>query len=81
MLCKKCYVPPMRIGWDKDGNEIFRPAKQGRVFVDRIFSEKKHIELFCMQCGARWMLDKEKNVFANWLLSQEVAHATAVTLS
>lgn len=53
----------------------------GRVFVDRIFSEKKHVELFCIMCGKRWMLDKEKSGFASWLLTNEQAHATAVTVS
>lgn len=53
----------------------------GRVFVDRIFSERKHVELFCIICGKRWMLDKEKNGFAAWLLQVETAHANAVTVS
>lgn len=53
----------------------------GRVCVDRIFSEKKHLELFCMLCGKRWMLDKEKNVFASWLLKAEQSHANAVALT
>ncbi len=54
---------------------------KGRVFVDRIFSEKKHVELACIVCGKRWMLDKEKNRFAAWLLKQEQAHANAVTVT
>lgn len=53
----------------------------GRVFVDRVFSERNHIELFCMTCGKRWMIDKEKNRFARWLVEREAAHATATTLS
>lgn len=53
----------------------------GRVFVDRAFSEKKHIELFCISCGCRWMLDKEKNRFGAWLmkLEQGLRDAVAVT--
>ncbi len=53
----------------------------GRVFVDRIFSEKSHIELFCILCGKRWMLDKEKSRFAAVLLKQETEHAHAVSAS
>lgn len=53
----------------------------GRVFVDRAFSEKKHIELFCIMCGARWMLDKEKNGFAGWLMKLETALRNAVAVS
>lgn len=53
----------------------------GRVFVDRMFQgskknksenqESNHIELFCVLCGKRWMLDKTRNVFAGWLAKQE----------
>jgi len=46
----------------------------GRVFIDRVFSERRHIELFCIQCGSRWMLDK-KNKFAAWLWEMEKRHA------
>lgn len=53
----------------------------GKVFVDRIFSEKRHLELFCIMCGKRWMLDKEKSRFAAWLLNQEIAHANAAAVS
>lgn len=80
MYCNKCYVPPMKIGVDSDGREILRPARQGRVFVDRIFSERKHVELFCINCGYRWMLDKTKNVFAAWIVKVETVHAHAVTV-
>jgi hypothetical protein len=47
----------------------------GRVFIDRVFSEKRHVELFCIICGKRWMLDKEKSRFATWLLSKEIGRA------
>jgi hypothetical protein len=53
----------------------------GRVFVDRVFSEKKHIEVACILCGKRGMADKEKNPFAAWLLKKEVEHANAITMS
>lgn len=55
----------------------------GRVFVDRMFQgskknksqnqESNHIELFCIMCGKRWMLDKTKNRFAECLARQEKA--------
>lgn len=53
----------------------------GRVFVDRVYSEKKHVELFCIICGNRWMLDKTKSKVAAWLWKLETAHAHAVTAS
>lgn len=44
---------------------------RGTVFVDRAFSEKQHVELACLRCGKRWMLNKEKGVFAQWLMKKE----------
>jgi hypothetical protein len=52
----------------------------GRVFVDRVFSEKKHVELFCIECGNRWMLDKEKNIFAGWLWTIETLYTNAAVV-
>lgn len=43
----------------------------GRVFIDRVFSQKLHIELFCIACGKRWMLNKETNALGRWLDLQE----------
>lgn len=51
------------------------------MFIDRVFSEKKHIEVACILCGVRKMADKEKNAFAAWLLKKEVEHANAITMS
>jgi hypothetical protein len=50
----------------------------GRVFIDRIFSDKKHLELYCIICGKRWMLSKEKSKVAQWLMRLEQAHENAV---
>ncbi len=54
---------------------------QGRVLIDRTFSEKKHLELACIMCGTRWMLDKEKSKFAAWLLTHEQNRASAAAVS
>ncbi|AXH68766.1 hypothetical protein SEA_COMRADE_51 [Streptomyces phage Comrade] len=51
----------------------------GRVMFDRVFSDKGHVELFCIICGKRWMLDKTKNRFAAWLWKKEQSHATAAS--
>jgi len=61
----------------------------GRVMVDRMFqggtkkkaSEKNHIELFCMLCGKRWMLNKTKNRLAAWLTEQEAILANEYAIS
>jgi hypothetical protein len=46
---------------------------KGKVFVDRVFSERDHLETFCINCGKRdmyhppsrfqdikWLADREK---------------------
>ena len=43
----------------------------GRAFIDRVFSQKMRVELFCLMCGKRWIIKKDGNVFAEWLINQE----------
>lgn len=31
----------------------------GRVFLDRVYSNYGHIELFCIRCGKRWEAHKD----------------------
>jgi hypothetical protein len=40
---------------------------QGRVFIDRVFSQKLHVELFCIMCGKRWMINKDTSPLGRWL--------------
>lgn len=40
---------------------------KGRVFVDRVFSQKLHVELFCILCGKRWMINKDTSALGRWL--------------
>jgi len=42
----------------------------GRVFVDRVYSQKLRIELYCILCGQRWMIRKETR-FGQWLTKVE----------
>jgi len=44
----------------------------GRVFVDRVFSQKLHMELFCVMCGKRWMINKETSALGKWLDAKDV---------
>jgi hypothetical protein len=53
----------------------------GRVFVDRVFSQKLHIELFCVMCGKRWMINKETNRLAKWLDLMDHLHAKNFSIS
>ena len=50
----------------------------GRVFIDRLLSEKQHIDMACIMCGKRWMLNKEKNRLAAWLYRQEQMRENAI---
>ena len=47
---------------------------KGRVFVDRVFSQKLHIELFCIMCGKRWMVNKDRSPLGRWLEQKEFEH-------
>jgi DNA-directed RNA polymerase subunit RPC12/RpoP len=53
----------------------------GRVFIDRVFSQKLHMELFCIMCGKRWMINKETNRFAKWLEARDSLHAKSFSIS
>ena len=45
----------------------------GRVLVDRVFTEETHIELFCMMCGKRWSFSypQHRGAFAAWVWKAE----------
>lgn len=47
---------------------------KGRVFIDRVFSQKMHIELYCISCGKRWMINKEMSAFGRWINKKENEH-------
>jgi len=54
---------------------------KGRVFVDRVFSQKLHVELFCILCGRRWMINKDTNRFGRWLEERDKAYAKNFSIS
>lgn len=43
----------------------------GRVFVDRVFSQKMRVELFCLMCGKRWIIKKDEGALGQWLSEKE----------
>jgi DNA-directed RNA polymerase subunit RPC12/RpoP len=53
----------------------------GRVFVDRVFSQMLHMELFCIMCGKRWMINKESSRFGKWLEEKETRNRKAYSIS
>lgn len=46
------------------------PKCSGRLFLDRVFSDNKNFELYCVICGARDFVDKESE-FGTWLAKAE----------
>jgi len=47
----------------------------GRVFIDRVFSQKLRIELYCIACGKRWIIKKDGSKFGRWLEKKEKLRA------
>ncbi len=54
---------------------------QGRVFVDRVFSQKLHVELFCIMCGKRWMINKDTSALGKWLEQVEKNKLRSLAIS
>lgn len=54
---------------------------KGRVFVDRVFSQKLHVELFCMMCGKRWMINKDTSALGKWLEQSEKTKEKELAIS
>ena len=44
----------------------------GKVCIDRVYSQKLRIELFCIMCGKRWMIKRE-SALGLWLSKTEEA--------
>ena len=53
----------------------------GRVFIDRVFSQKLHMELFCVMCGKRWMVNKETSALGKWLERKEMLYEKDFSIS
>jgi NAD-dependent SIR2 family protein deacetylase len=54
---------------------------KGRVFIDRVFSQMMHTELYCIMCGKRWMINKEMSAFGKWLDQREEAYRKNLSIS
>lgn len=54
---------------------------KGRVFVDRVFSQKLHVELFCIMCGKRWMINKDTSLLGRWLEKAEKEKLKSLAIS
>ena len=53
----------------------------GRVFLDRVFSQKLHMELFCVMCGKRWMINKDTSKRGKWLEQLEKTKEKSLAIS
>lgn len=52
----------------------------GRVFLDRTFSDNKNYELFCLLCGDRRFVSKASEL-GQWLETKEKARMSAKVLA
>lgn len=52
----------------------------GRVFLDRVFSDNKNFETYCVMCGDRKFISKESGLGA-WLAKKEQQRMFARSLS
>jgi predicted nucleic acid-binding Zn-ribbon protein len=49
----------------------------GRLFLDRVFSDNKNYELSCIQCGDRKFIRKDSEL-GQWLTKKEAARENAI---
>ena len=54
---------------------------RGRVFIDRVFSQKLHMELFCVMFGKRWMINKDTSKLGKWLEQLEKTKEKSLAIS
>jgi hypothetical protein len=40
---------------------------KGSVYIDRVFSHELRLDLFCLRCGKRWFIHRNKGAFGPWL--------------
>lgn len=53
---------------------------RGRVFLDRVFSDNKNYETFCVICGDRRFIGKDTEL-GQWLEKMERARMSARSLN
>ena len=51
----------------------------GRVFLDRVFSDNKNFEVYCMLCGDRKFVNKDTEL-GKWLAKMESKRMLASSL-
>jgi len=53
---------------------------EGRVFLDRVFSDNKNFELYCIMCGDRQFVSKDTEL-GKWLEKMERDRMAARSLA
>lgn len=53
---------------------------EGRVFLDRVFSDNKNFELYCIMCGDRRFVSKDTEL-GKWLEKMERERMAARSLA
>lgn len=52
----------------------------GKVFLDRVFSDNKNFEIYCILCGGREFISKESGL-GKWLTQKEKERLLARSLA
>jgi hypothetical protein len=52
----------------------------GRVFIDRVFTDNRNFELYCIMCGDRKFITKRSEL-GKWLAKQEAARMNAAIIA
>lgn len=53
---------------------------RGRVFIDRVFSDNKNFEVYCIMCGDRKFIGKRTEL-GLWLARSEEARMNAAIIA
>lgn len=72
MNCRRCKT----VRTVRRGGKDITVVNQGRMFVDRVFSENKNYELSCVLCGERKFIAKN-TVFGKWIDKKEQMFSNA----
>jgi hypothetical protein len=55
---------------------------KGRMFVDRLYTTLDHVEIFCVQCGARkFFHPAQESEQGRWILQKELLRANNIIVS
>lgn len=67
----------MRGRWEDIYRMMTHKKCKGSIYIDRVFSHELRLDLFCLRCGKRWFIHRNKGAFGPWLSQIESAKERA----